>query len=103
LFFSSQIEHDEARPCLHWTLWPASNHQHVVSYGTHHHGVSGVFVFKNIMVPTITEWVGYLFSKNIMVPTIMEWVGYLFSKILSYPRLWSEWGISEGKNGGWTH
>jgi len=27
LFFSPQIEHDEARPCLHWTLWLVSNCQ----------------------------------------------------------------------------
>jgi hypothetical protein len=39
---------------------PCRTVNHMVSYGTHDHGVSGVFVFKNIMVPTIVAFGGVL-------------------------------------------
>jgi len=44
----------------------------MVSYGTHHHGMSGVFVFKKYYGTDNHGMSGVFVFKNIMVPTIVE-------------------------------
>ncbi len=85
-------------------LWPVSNHQpHGKLWYPHDHGVSGVFVFKNIMVPTIMESGVFVFSTILWYPPSRSEWGICFFNNIMVPTI-AEWGgISEGKNGGRTH